>query len=114
MTMMKTICLLFWYGVDTTETSVRNKTMFGGVKGKFNGLELFREGRGGGGGERWRMEEDWEDKEEEDYFWGDEEEEEAAIAITRVAVGRRGRRARCKGGIATTMIAGGARGTFLT
>ena len=56
MTMMKTIRLLFWYSVDTTETSVRNKTMFGGVKGKFNGLELFREGRGGGGGERWRME----------------------------------------------------------
>ena len=30
--------------MDTTETSVRNKTMFGGVKGKFCGLELFREG----------------------------------------------------------------------
>ena len=59
---LKTICLLFWYGVDMTETSARDKNMFGGVKGKLNGLEMFQEGRGGGWGERWRREEDLDDR----------------------------------------------------
>jgi hypothetical protein len=33
---------LFWYGFDTDENmAVGDKTMFGGTKGKFNGLQLF-------------------------------------------------------------------------
>mmetsp|Transcript_21261 Transcript_21261/g.38409 ORF Transcript_21261/g.38409 Transcript_21261/m.38409 type:complete len:753 (-) Transcript_21261:481-2739(-) len=36
---------LFWYGFDNSETTgPEDRTMFGGTRGKFNGLDLLREG----------------------------------------------------------------------
>ena len=78
---------LFWYGFDPDETTTAaDKTMFGGTKGKFNGLGLLRdinegpkrrERRAPGEGRRRRRsDDDYYDEEEEEDDWEEDDYDE--------------------------------------
>ena len=65
----------FWYGFDPRETtSPTDRTMFGGTKGKFSGLDVLREvdgkpaSRRGPRGERMREREEYDEDDEWDDF----------------------------------------------
>ncbi len=65
----------FWYGFDPRETtSPTDRTMFGGTKGKFSGLDVLREvdgkpaSRRGPHGERMREREEYDEDDEWDDF----------------------------------------------
>lgn len=87
---------LFWYGIDTSQTtSAGDRTMFGGTRGKFNGLKVIEDQQRLYQQENYDDEEDFDDDDEGDFDDEDEDDEYFAEIERR----RRARREAAKSSI---------------
>uniref|UniRef100_A0A7S2NU50 Uncharacterized protein n=2 Tax=Leptocylindrus danicus TaxID=163516 RepID=A0A7S2NU50_9STRA len=78
---------LFWYGIDTSQTtSAGDRTMFGGTRGKFNGLKVIEDQQ------RLYQQENYDDDDDYDDDYDDEDNDEDEEYFAGIERRRRARR----------------------